>query len=90
MAVMEANTEPKGKEERRVGAVRWEIVGHAWLAPSPFIILSIYLRTPIKVVGGVWQVLRNGGRKGNPGRANSLSKAKLCSIIRKEQAVVVT
>lgn len=31
MAVMEANTEPKGKEERRVGAVRWEIVGHAWL-----------------------------------------------------------
>ena len=31
MAVIEANTESKGKEERRVGAVRWEIVGHAWL-----------------------------------------------------------
>lgn len=32
MAVLEANTEPKEREVRGVGAVRWEIsVGHAWL-----------------------------------------------------------
>ena len=41
-------------------------MGNCWTcldAPSSFIILSIYLKTPIKVVEGIWQVLRNGGRK---------------------------
>lgn len=46
------------------------------VAPLSFIIPSIYIRTPIKVDGGVWQVLRPVGEKGNPGRGNSLCKGR--------------
>ena len=43
MAVMEANPEPTGKEGQTVGAVRWEMAGHAWL-PHPVLLYSASLQ----------------------------------------------
>lgn len=84
MAAVEANTEPKGRRKEGWGQSDGKLLGHAWLLHHLLLYFSIYLWSdPHK--GGLEVSGKSSewwGEKGNPGRANSLSKVNFGSIIR--------